>query len=72
MLRDMPLALVTGGARANSIGAAITPRLSADGWDVATSDLTDGEYPCDLATPTARRRWWTPSIGTAGRSVPWS
>jgi 3-oxoacyl-[acyl-carrier protein] reductase len=49
VLRDMPLALVTGGARANSIGAAITPRLSADGWDVATSDLTDGEYPCDLA-----------------------
>src|SRR4051794_38686782 len=50
MLRDMPLALVTGGARANSIGAAIAPRLSADGWDVATSDLTDADYPCDLST----------------------
>ncbi len=46
----MPVALVTGGARANSIAAAISPRLVADGWDVATSDLTQGEYPCDLAT----------------------
>ena len=46
----MPLALVTGGARANSIAAAIAPRLSADGWDVATSDLADAEYLCDLAT----------------------
>lgn len=46
----MPLALVTGGARADSIAAAITPRLSMDGWDVATSDLSDGDYPCDLAT----------------------
>lgn len=46
----MPLALVTGGASPNSIAAAIAPRLSADGWDVATSDLVDAEYPCDLAT----------------------
>jgi 3-oxoacyl-[acyl-carrier protein] reductase len=47
----MPLALVTGGARPNSIAAAIAPRLSADGWDVATSDLADADYPCDLSTP---------------------
>jgi 3-oxoacyl-[acyl-carrier protein] reductase len=46
----MPVALVTGGARPNSIAAAIAPRLEADGWDVATSDLGEGEYPCDLAT----------------------
>jgi 3-oxoacyl-[acyl-carrier protein] reductase len=46
----MPVALVTGGARANSIAAAIAPRLAADGWDVATSDLTDAQYPCDLST----------------------
>ena len=72
MLRDMPLALVTGGARANSIGAAITPRLSNDGWDVATSDLTDGEYPCDLATTDGPQALVAPSTGTAGRSVPWS
>jgi 3-oxoacyl-[acyl-carrier protein] reductase len=46
----MPVALVTGGARADSIAAAIAPRLEADGWDVAASDLADAEYPCDLAT----------------------
>lgn len=46
----MPLALVTGGARANSIAAAIAPRLSAAGWQVATSDLAAGDYPCDLST----------------------
>lgn len=52
----MPLALVTGAARANSIAAAIVPRLQADGWDVVTSDLASGDYPCDLsdaAAPTA-------------------
>ena len=47
----MPLALVTGAARANSIAAGIIPRLRSDGWDVVTSDLNSGDYPCDLATP---------------------
>jgi 3-oxoacyl-[acyl-carrier protein] reductase len=47
----MPLALVTGAARANSIAAGIVPRLRADGWDVVTSDLADADYPCDLAVP---------------------
>jgi 3-oxoacyl-[acyl-carrier protein] reductase len=46
----MPLALVTGAARANSIAAGIVPRLAADGWQVAASDLTSTEFPCDLAT----------------------
>jgi len=50
MIRCMPLALITGAARANSIAAGIAPRLVSDGWDVATSDLTDADYPCDLAT----------------------
>ncbi|MGC5165950.1 SDR family oxidoreductase [Luteimicrobium sp. DT211] len=48
----MPLALVTGAARPNSIAAGIVPRLTAEGWDVATSDLADVDYPCDLSTPT--------------------
>jgi 3-oxoacyl-[acyl-carrier protein] reductase len=48
----MPLALVTGAARANSIAASIAPRLEADGWEVATSDLSDVDYPCDLSTPS--------------------
>lgn len=46
----MPLALITGAARANSIAAGIAPKLASDGWDVATSDLADVDYPCDLAT----------------------
>ncbi len=46
----MPLALITGAARADSIAAGIAPRLVADGWEVATSDLADVDYPCDLAT----------------------
>ncbi|MBN9153499.1 MAG: SDR family oxidoreductase [Microbacterium sp.] len=46
----MSVALVTGAARANSIAAGIVPRLAADGWDVVTSDLDVGDYPCDLAT----------------------
>jgi 3-oxoacyl-[acyl-carrier protein] reductase len=46
----MPLALVTGAARTDSIAAAIVPRLAADGWEVATSDLADVDYPCDLST----------------------
>ncbi len=49
----MPLALVTGAARANSIAAGIVPRLEADGWHVVTSDLDSGDYPCDLSSPTA-------------------
>ena len=46
----MALARVTGSARANSIAAGIVPRLIADGWDVATSDLTDADYLVDLST----------------------
>lgn len=46
----MPLALITGAARPNSIAAGIAPRLVSDGWDVATCDLADADYPCDLAT----------------------
>ncbi len=49
----MPLVLVTGAARANSIAAGIIPRLQADGWDVVTSELDSGDYPSDLASPTA-------------------
>ncbi|MFS0866806.1 SDR family oxidoreductase [Microbacterium sp. 179-B 1A2 NHS] len=49
----MPLALVTGAARSNSIAAAVVPRLRADGWTVLTSDLESGDYPCDLADPGA-------------------
>lgn len=47
----MPLALVTGAARADSIAAGIVSRLIADGWDVATSDLEGCDYPCDLFVP---------------------
>ncbi|WP_426593492.1 SDR family oxidoreductase [Cellulomonas sp. McL0617] len=47
----MPLVLITGAARANSIAAGIAPRLAADGWEVVTSDLADVDYPCDLSTP---------------------
>ncbi|MBQ9917573.1 MAG: SDR family oxidoreductase [Microbacterium sp.] len=49
----MSLVLVTGAERPNSIAAAIIPRLKADGWDVVTSELRSGDYPCDLASPTA-------------------
>ncbi|MFF8188359.1 SDR family oxidoreductase [Microbacterium sp. NPDC016588] len=49
----MPLVLVTGAERPNSIAAAIIPQLEADGWDVVTSELRSGDYPCDLASPTA-------------------
>jgi 3-oxoacyl-[acyl-carrier protein] reductase len=34
------------------IGTGIVARLRADGWDVATSDLTGADYPCDLADPS--------------------
>jgi 3-oxoacyl-[acyl-carrier protein] reductase len=47
----MPLALVTGAARPNSIAAGIAPRLRADGWTVVTSDLHDADVPADLSTP---------------------
>lgn len=66
----MPLALITGAARANSIAAGVVPRLAADGWDVATSDLADVDFPCDLSTQMVRRRWSTRSVGPAARSGP--
>ena len=50
-MQTVPLALITGAARANSIAAGIAPRLAADGWDVATSDLEHADFPCDLAAP---------------------
>lgn len=50
--RCVPLALITGAARADSIAAGIAPRLRSDGWEVVTSDLADADYPCDLSTPT--------------------
>jgi 3-oxoacyl-[acyl-carrier protein] reductase len=49
----MPQVLVTGAARANSIAAGIIPRLEADGWVVVTSELDSGDFPCDLADPSA-------------------
>ncbi|MFS2281284.1 SDR family oxidoreductase [Microbacterium sp. OR21] len=49
----MPLALVTGAARSNSIAAGIVPRLRADGWEVVTSDLDAGDHPCDLSDAQA-------------------
>ena len=47
----MPLALITGAARATSIAAGIIPRLISDGWQVATSDRDACDYPCDLSFP---------------------
>ena len=47
----MPLALVTGSARENSIAAGVVPRLRADGWRVVTSDLENADYLFDLSTP---------------------
>lgn len=49
----MPLALITGAARADSIAAGIAPRLREDGWTVVTSDLSSADYPCDLSDPAA-------------------
>jgi len=46
----MPLALVTGAARADSIAAGIVPRLRTSGWTVVTSDLKDADFPADLST----------------------
>lgn len=48
----MALALVTGAARADSIAAGIVPRLTSDGWEVAMSDLSGADFPCDLSTRT--------------------
>ncbi|TCJ00665.1 SDR family oxidoreductase [Aeromicrobium sp. IC_218] len=48
----MSLALVTGAGRPEGLAAGIVPRLRADGWDVATSDLHGTDFPCDLSTPT--------------------
>jgi 3-oxoacyl-[acyl-carrier protein] reductase len=47
----MPLALITGAARANSIAAGIVPRLRAAGWTVVTSDLAGSEVPADDHVP---------------------
>jgi 3-oxoacyl-[acyl-carrier protein] reductase len=47
----VPLALVTGAGRADSIAAGIVPRLAADGWQVVTSDRDSGDVPCDLSAP---------------------
>lgn len=49
----MPLALITGAARPDSIAAGITSQLRQDEWDVVTSDLSDVDYPCDLSTRNA-------------------
>lgn len=46
----MPLALITGAARANSIAAGIVERLRAAGWTVVTSDLRDADHIADLST----------------------
>ena len=47
----MPVALVTGSARDNSIAAGVVPRLRADGWHVVTSDLENADYLFGLSTP---------------------
>lgn len=52
----MPLALVTGAARANSIAAGIVPRLRADGWTVVTSDLDGADHPADLSAADGPER----------------
>ena len=49
----MPVVLITGAARADSIAGGVVPRLRAEGWTVLTSDLRDADYPCDLADPAA-------------------
>lgn len=52
----MPLALITGAARSDSIAAGIVPRLRAAGWTVVTSDVAgteiaaDDHVPADLST----------------------
>ena len=49
----MPVVLITGAARADSIAAGIVPRLADEGYTVVTSDLADADYPCDLSDPAA-------------------
>ena len=49
----MPVALITGAARANSIAAGIIPRLRSAGWTVVTSDLHDADHTADLSAPEA-------------------
>jgi len=46
----MAIVLITGAARPEGIAAGIAPRLTADGWEVVTSDLADADYPCDLSS----------------------
>ena len=50
-MHAVPLALITGAARANSIAAGIVPRLATDGWEVVTSDLEHADFPSDLSAP---------------------
>ncbi|RBP62784.1 3-oxoacyl-[acyl-carrier protein] reductase [Brevibacterium sanguinis] len=49
----MPVALITGAGRPDSIASAIVPRLRNEGWEVVTSDLDtfDVDHPCDLSRP---------------------
>lgn len=49
----MALALITGAARDNSIAAGIAQKLRAEGWQVATSDLSGTDYNCDLSMASA-------------------
>lgn len=49
----MPVVLITGAARADSIAAGVVSRLAGEGYTVVTSDLRDADYPCDLAHPDA-------------------
>ena len=49
----MPLALVTGAARDNSIAVGVVLLLREQGWDVATNDFDGTEYDADLADPAA-------------------
>lgn len=52
----MPVVLVTGAARANSIAAGVVPRLRSDGWTVAASDLHGTDHDADLSTVEAPQR----------------
>ncbi|WAC66132.1 SDR family oxidoreductase [Agrococcus sp. SL85] len=52
----MPLALITGAARPNSLAVGIAERLRAEGWTVVTSDapgVGTTDLPADLADPAA-------------------